>query len=169
MGHISKYSKETSTHNPLLIQAVLMSKGDVCELGSGFFSTPLLHWLCSLTGRNLVTYESDDDYYEFANKFRSRHHKIIKVSSSFEEIDCTRHWGVVLIDHSPKKPLRRGQDAVRLKNTADYIVLHDTEFEEEKHYGYDEMWPQFKYRHDWKKVKPFASVISNFKKLDNFK
>ena len=45
-----------------------------------------------------------------------------------------------MVDHSPKKPLRRGDDVIKLKNTADYIVLHDSEKEKEKHYGYNKVW-----------------------------
>lgn len=161
---VSKFSKETSTHNPLLIKMVQMSTGDVCELGSGLFSTPLLHWLCR--GRRLVTYENDLEYYEFAKKFVSKSHRIHLVKS-FDEVDTKRRWGVVLIDHSPEDHSRRGIDAIRLKDCADYIILHDTEPEEETKYGYDKVWPLFKYRHDWTGVKPFTTVISNFKDLSN--
>lgn len=86
---------------------------------------------------------------------------MVKVSDDFSEVDCKQHWGVVLIDHSPMKPLRRGMDAIRLKDSADFIVMHDTEFKEEKHYGYDDVWPHFKYRHDWTEQIPHTSVISN--------
>ena len=145
--------KEASTHFPLLIKAVQSTTGDVCEMGSGWFSTPLLHWLCQ--GRKLVTYESNEDYYKFAKHFRSKNHKI----RWLREADFTRKWSVVFIDHSPKKPRRRGDDAM-LFNT-DLLVLHDTEPNELEHYGYADVLQQYKYRNDWTLCKPHTTVLSN--------
>lgn len=143
-----------------------MTEGPVMELGSGFFSTPLLHWLC--LGRKLVTYESDPEFYNFAKKFRSRNHGVLLVKT-FDEIDFDTHWSVALVDHSPKRPLRRGDDIIKLKNSVDYIILHDSEPQEEKHYGYDRVWEHFKYRYDWDKCLHHVTVLSNFKDLSNLR
>lgn len=138
-----------------LIKAVGATTGDVCEMGAGFSSTPLLHWLT--LGRKLVTYESDPDYFHFARKFISNNHK---VKQGFNDVDFDRHWSVVFIDHSPRRPRTRGDDAIKFKN-ADLIVLHDTEPESSTHYGYDQVFSQFKYRYTWDLCKPHVSVVSN--------
>lgn len=158
---ISPNYKQCGSHIPTLLKVIPLTKGDVCEVGSGFNSTPLLHWLCQ--GRKLVTYESDPDYFHFARKFRSRNHKVIKVDD-WDKIDYDRHWGVVFIDHSVSRETKnqgkqRGDDAVKFTN-ADVLILHDTEPESRNHYRYDVVFPHYKYRADWTN-KPWTSVISN--------
>lgn len=149
---------------PLLIKLVQMTHGPVMELGSGLFSTPLLHWLCAEKKRELVTCENSREFYEFARKFRSRNHKV-RLVKTFDEVDSKRRWSVVLIDHSPERPLRRGDDVIKLKDVADYIVLHDSEPQEEQHYGYWKVWEHFKYRYDWNLCLHHTTVLSNFKDL----
>lgn len=144
---------------PMLIKCVEISDGSVLEFGAGLFSTPLLHWLCF--GRKLITYEDNLSYYKFAKKFTSRNHTI-RFVKDWNKIDLGKHWGVVLIDHISE---RRSVDAIRLKDKADYIVLHDTQSND---YKYNEVWKHFKYRYDWKACKPWTSVVSNFKDISKW-
>ncbi len=58
-----------------------------------------------------------------------------------------------------------GELSIRLKNSADYIILHDTEPDCEKEYGYDKVWEHFKYRKDWKLCRAWTTVVSNTKIL----
>lgn len=146
---------------PLLIKAVQATDGAVMELGGGTFSTPLLHWLCAESGRTLITYESNFEYFRALKNFQSKNHRICFVEN-WDNIDLNRHYSVVLIDHVAE---RRKIDAVRLKDKADYIIIHDTN--EIEYYGYDkEFWDNFKYRYDWKCTIPFTSIISNFKDIN---
>lgn len=151
---LSSNYKQQGTHTLNLIKAVNATKGDVCEMGAGFSSTPLLHWIT--LGRKLVTYESDPDWHHFAIKFKSDNHKV-KLGFG---VDFERHWSVVFIDHSPKRPQRRGDDALKFKNV-DLLVLHDTEPESLEHYGYGEVFTKYKYRYDWNLCKPYCSILSN--------
>ncbi len=161
IGHIKGFS----SHNTLLIRAILMSKGDVCEVGSGLFSTPILHALCKAMGRNLVTYENNDTWFTFAKYFQSRLHRIRKIES-WDNMDFKRHWGVVFLDHAPAN--RRPQDMINFKDTADYIVMHDTTPKEDSKYGYSKAWKHFKYRYDWTAYTPHTSIVSNFYPLEKF-
>jgi hypothetical protein len=159
---ISKNYKSHGTHIPVLLKVISMTKGDVCEVGSGFNSTPLLHWICR--DRLLVTYENDDAYYRFARQFRSRIHKVGKIDS-WDDMDFERHWSVVFIDHRADgdydtRGMQRGDDALKFKN-ADILILHDTEPESFKNYRYDLVFPKYKYRCDWTDNKPWTSVVSN--------
>lgn len=146
----------------MLIKAVQLTKGPVLELGAGVFSTPLLHWLCAEERRPLVTYESDPEYYRFARKFLSRTHRAVLIDN-WNNIDTQTYWSVVLIDQNTN----RGDTAILLKNSADFIILHDSE--EEKLYGYDKVYPHFKYVYHWKFCKPYTAVVSNTDNLDRFK
>jgi len=160
------HSKGLSSHNLLLIKAVLMSKGDVAEVGAGLFSTPLLHWLTKAMNRRLITYENSEEFFVFAKRFQSQLHRIRKIGN-WDDMDFKRHWGVVFIDHAPAE--RRSQDVINFKDTADYIVMHDTEPNAYKKYGWDKCWSYFKYRYDWTDGWPNSSVVSNFYPLDKFK
>lgn len=151
---------ETSTHFPLLMKIVAATKGPILEVGSGMFSTPLLHWLCFEQKRRLVTCESYAHYLDFANKFKTDWHEVIFVKPQQQPI-IPGNFSVVFIDHSPKKPRTRGDDALLYKDTADYIVMHDAGEKAHKKYGYHEIYPQFKYRYDWTGCMPHTTVLSN--------
>jgi hypothetical protein len=157
-----KFNKKWTTHQTMLIKCVEKTNKPVLELGSGLFSTPLLHWLCKIQGVALWTYENEDEFYNFAKGFRSKMHRI-RLIKDWDELDLKTHFGVVFIDHHP--PLQRGKDVIKFKNNADYIILHDTEKEES--YGYDKVWSHFKYRYDWKDCPPYTTVLSNFKDLSD--
>ena len=159
------HCKGLASHNTLLIRAILMSKGPVCEVGAGLFSTPLLHCLTKMMGRRMITYENNETWFTFAKYFQSKLHRIRKITN-WDDMDFKQHWGVVFIDHAPGS--RRSQDVINFKDTADYIVMHDTEPKGEKVYGYSKAWPHFKYRYEWTAYTPFASIVSNFYPLDDF-
>ena len=128
-------------------------------MGAGIFSTPLLHWLSAEHNRKLVTLESSEEYMGFARNFKTGKHEIQFVEN-WDKIDIlNEHWSVVLVDHGIE---RRVIDTIRLKDNADYIILHDTEV---GIYGYDKVWSHFKYIYHWKYEKPWTSVVSNLKTL----
>lgn len=142
---------------PMLIRALEMTEGTVVEVGGGVFSTPLLHWLCKLQKRRLITYENEKQFYDFSREFQSETHSI-RLINDWDEMDFKSKRGVVFIDHHPES--RRGPDAIRFKDSAQIVVMHDSERPEK--YGYDPVWPQFKYVHHYKDCKPWTSVVSNF-------
>jgi len=147
-----RFLKSYTTHIPVLIKALNSTEGDVLELGSGLFSTPLLHWLCAESGRRLETFEDEKEYFDFANQFRSRNHKILFVED-WDKIDISKKRGVVFIDH---KTERRSIDALRVNAT--YIILHDSETDT---YGYSKVYPKFKYVYQYTFANPWTAVLSN--------
>lgn len=162
MNRLAKHS----THVITLTRAFDLSEGDVVEIGTGHFSTTLLHWLGATTGRKITSYETDPRWYERAKRYQNEYHDIIFVNN-WDEIPLeSKHWGLAFIDHAPHA--RRSIETKRLKDNADYIVIHDTEPRSEKLYGYPEIYNLFKFRHDAKKVEPWTTVLSNFKDLSNF-
>jgi hypothetical protein len=145
----------------VLIKILNLSEGPVLELGIGPFSTPLLHMLCE-GERKLFSYENDLYYFERHLGFVSEFHKIFFVENNkWDEIDIDNtKWGMVFIDHGPG--VRRSIDAIRLSNKAQFVIIHDSDSENNKHYGYDKVYPFFKYRFDYKKLKPNTTILSNF-------
>ena len=155
-----------ATHIPMLVKTFELSKGDVLELGTGYFSTTLLRWLCQMAGRTLHFLESSNFWYQRAILKPVPFHKVIKVDS-FDEADIERHWGMAFVDHFPDE--RRWVEIKRLANWAQYLVIHDSNLSWVKKYGYEKIWNLFKYRHDYSKLNPNTTVVSNFHDLKEFK
>lgn len=151
-----KLKKQWGTHIPMLVKAVQKTDGPVLELGAGFYSTPLLHWLCAESRRRLFTYEGNKGFFDQIKSFQSRTHSVRFVDDWDTTDFDKKHWSVALIDHDAD---RRNIDIIRLKDCVDYIVIHDTE---KDLYEYDKVWEHFKYIHHWKFCKPFTTVVSNF-------
>lgn len=93
------------------------------------------------------------------------YHKVIKVNG-WNEAKIDKHWGMVLIDHSPDE--RRWMEIKRLANLAEYIVIHDSNLSKTKNYGYEKIWDLFKYRYNYIKLNPNTTVVSNFHDLKEF-
>lgn len=155
-------SKNYSTHITMLLKVLLNSDGLVIECGGGIFSTPLLHWVCKMMGRELITYEENGAYYAFERQFQSRLHRI-RFVKNWDDIEVPERVGMVFIDHHP--PERRMIETERFKDVADFIVIHDSE-RVSLEYNLPEVYAMFKYRYDWKDCKPWTSVLSNLHKLD---
>lgn len=158
-----KPSKTYSTHMSTLLAALQATDGKVIEFGGGPSSTPLLHWVCKAARRKLLTYESHPKYYEYEHTFTSPLHKIQLVENWNETI--VEPAGVVFIDHHPSG--RRHIDAIRFKDSADLVVIHDTERDDDN-YRNREIWPHFKYRFDFKECRPWTTIVSNKIDLSDF-
>jgi hypothetical protein len=157
-----RFNKSRSSFFPVLIKTVQNTSGPILELGSGYFGTPLLHWLSEESDRRLVTYEDKQEYYAFARRFRTDTHEVHFVTDWDKANFDKEAWDVVFVDHRAE---RRVKDILRLKNRAKYIVIHDTE---EKIYGFDKIWPRFKHVYHWNFDTLHTSVVSNLVDLKIF-
>lgn len=155
-----------ATHLPLLVRAFTLSEGDVLELGTGWFSTTILRWLCEMSGRTLYSYESSNGWHKRATRNPAPYHKVF-YTPDWDKADIDRPWGLAFVDHD--SPKRRWMEIKRLANLAEYIVVHDTNPEWDRQYRYHRIWDLFKYKYDFKKYIPWTSVVSNFHNLDSFK
>ncbi len=143
-----------ATHQPVLIACMHLSKGPVLELGCGDGSTLLLHSMCGLTKRNLVTLETDFKWMNSFVDLRRKWHKIKPVDKWLGLSEYDVKWGLVLVDHSVAN--QRGRTIDELK--ADVIVAHDS------HSGncrYEVRFKKYKYRYDYKKLRPWTTAVSN--------
>jgi hypothetical protein len=162
-----KYHAVYASHIPLLIKTFYLSSGPILEMGMGPFSTPILHWLCFEHERHLVSYDNDPNYFEMNKDFEAAFHEVHLVNDWDEAKIENIHWGLAFIDQKPA--IRRKDDVRRLANNADYIVIHDSEISQKHHYNYEEIYPLFKYKYVYRKVKPHTTVLSNFKEFREFK
>lgn len=154
-------TKGWSTHMPVLISLFGKTTGPIMEVGSGVYSTPLLHWLCSLSGRALVTYEKDANFIRLANEYRDTFHEVHLVND-YADIPQTGRFGFIFIDHCGHD---RGNTVVRLKDNADYVVIHDSNVVRKN--AYQVAFPHFKYRKDYDKEIPWTTVLSNSHDTNN--
>ena len=160
-----RLGKKRGSYFPVLSKLVSMTTGPILELGAGFCSTPYLHWGCYPDKRKLVSYEGNPEYYRFAESWEDDFHEI-KCVNDWDSIDISQPWEIAFVDHSPAK--RRGIEAAKLFH-ADYIVVHDSENSNAKHYGINRIYRQFKYRYKYTDAYPFTSIWSNKHDIRDFK
>lgn len=150
-----------ASHLPVIIKVLQNSEGPVLELGTGLYSTPVMHWLCLEAKRRLVSYENVPGYFKLVERFSYGLHEI-KLVDNWDKIQIEdEHWGVALVDHNPVE--RRKVEIARLANITDYLVVHDTERRMDPETGYIKAsFPLFKYRYNYRRQPPYTSVLSNF-------
>lgn len=159
---VRRYSPTWGTHIPVLIRALEISQGPVLELGVGVWSTPVLHMMCENSRRMLHSYEDDPEWYKAHRTFITKRHSVSHVER-WERVPIEgTHWGVVFVDHAAH---RRAIDAWRARGVADYVMIHDSNAYNDRHYHYDRIYPAFKYRYNFRRLTPNTTVLSNFKDL----
>ena len=166
------YSGNYATHLAPLIACMNNTKGDVLELGVGLFSTPYLHYACTIAKRNLLSLENDkgwlrqfkgSDFMHFL--YGNEYHKLELVEVYEDSPLIDKEWDVVLVDQTPD--LSRKETVKKLADKAKYIIIHDSNEQHEKTYHYSEIYPLFKYKRVWTGDDRHATVLSNFVELDN--
>lgn len=135
------------THLPYLMELIQKTSGTVIECGSGQYSTPYLHWAC-FPNRRLITYETDPAFYERFKVYETDWHKVVLIPNwKIVEKPCA----VILIDNAPAED--RPPLIEEFKDSADYLVVHDTER--------NPVTLPFTYEKTYKDVKPWTTVLSN--------
>lgn len=155
-----KFREGWSSHMVMLVKMLQNSKGPVLELGMGLFSTPLLHWMCHDMDRELVSYESEEQYFKMDLDYKRGLHDVKFVDDWAKADIDNKHWGMVLVDHAPAR--RRKFEIDRLKRIADFVIVHDTQPEDNRFYHYEHVFAKYKYRFDYTKASPNTTVLSNF-------
>lgn len=160
MGSLVKnYPAKFSTHLAALIQLIPLVDKDIVELGTGIYSTPFLHW--ARYGRedcHVYSYENNPEYIDFAMQFNYANHHV-ELIDDWDSVFLEKPWSIALIDHAPSE--RRVIDIMRLADWADYIVVHDTRWKQEKHYGYKKVLSNFKYRKEYPTMTTWTTVVGN--------
>jgi len=153
------------THQTALLQAVLeVPTGPVVELGCGHFSTPLLHLLCRQ--RDLYTLESDVTWLrQFEHLARSRHQFWARPEGDWELAwtqlfnQLPDELAVVFLDHAPSEARVWALESLRPRTAV--FVLHDTEPEAQRVYGFEPYLSTFAYRRDYQRLVPHTTVVSD--------
>jgi hypothetical protein len=68
---------EFSTHQALLLSALLQTEGDILELGGGWYSTPLVNVVASQQKRHATTVENNDYIHGILKRYQSPSHDVL--------------------------------------------------------------------------------------------
>lgn len=152
-----------ASHLPVLMKLVEMTNGPILETGVGLYSTPYLHYACLPRKRSLTSYENSAEWIGHFQDNQSDYHQI-NLIEDWNALPINQFWDVAFLDHGPD-PTRKDV-AKNLRNNAKYIVLHDSDPENDYLYKFSEIYPLFKYRFDYALGAPNTTVLSNFVALD---
>lgn len=148
------------SHLPILTRVMELTHGPVLEVGMGLYSTPLLHTMCELQGRQLYSYDNDPVWFEENKKWESELHKVYFVHQWDHMFTTGKFWSVAFIDEKPAKD--RMKRMKQLANNAVIVLAHDSEQASRKFFKYDWAYPSYKYIYNYEKVTPNTVVLSNF-------
>lgn len=140
-----------STHQPLLVAAVAITRGPVLEFGVGWSSTPILQALCGAQNRRLTSFESDPAWLD-----KMRHDGAVLMTSWDELPKRDLHCSVALVDNNPAEARVTCIEAVR--HHAQIVIVHDTE---SSNPGVEDALQRFRYRIDDKRQLPWTSAVSD--------
>lgn len=151
------------SHIPVLVRYLqeLQVYPSLLELGMGFNSTPLMHWMNEAKHGKLVSYETDKKWFEINKEYQNENHDVRLIDrNDWDELGIYKvHWDLAFIDCRPA--IKRKDIAVNLMNVADVIILHDAEPEIKRFYQYDKIVHLFKYHRIYSNQKPHTLVLSN--------
>src|SRR5262245_50858600 len=100
------------THLVPLVVSLHYCRGPVIEMGCGSYSTPILHHLCRVQNRKLISFETNADWFRLFERYRKPHHELYLVANWDAVGLKDLQDGVVLVDHAPAE--RRKIDIARL-------------------------------------------------------
>ena len=113
------------SHLPALMACVAVCDGPVLEIGSGHFSTPCLHAICSALELSLTTIEADDVWRNQFTGYETPGHRVLRQTNELVRELAQQRWGVVLIDDQPDN--RLGWISMFF-NASKYVLFHDANF-----------------------------------------
>lgn len=159
------FSPRYGSHLVPLLLAVMRTTGDVLELGLGVSSTPVLHALCQLQGRRLVTIENNREWFSIGERYASDFHQVLYVPE-WADAPIERPWSVALVDHSPDE--RRAIELERLAPHTEILIAHDANRRYWKQYGYDRVFPTFAHRVIYDRDDPATAILSSFINVNDY-
>ena len=147
---------------PLLWLALNETKhGEVIEMGTGHGSTPILHEYCTKNKRTLHSYETEREWLSKFEALANEYHTFTLIGNRAWDACSNQHPSpsVVFIDHAPGE--RRKTDLILFENSAQIIVIHDTEPTGAGDYQVRQHFNKFKYCVEVQTAGAWATALSN--------
>jgi hypothetical protein len=162
-----------ASHQPILVHTLNTIKGGkVLEYGMGWNSTPIMHILCGLQGRELVSVETDKTWLDKFADYKCSNHKILHIPEKelgkWDHTLFKEKYAIAFIDGTNNLSRQKFIDVI--KDNVDYFVIHDTE-EVAKNFrypGFSYQWDFSGFRHQFHLDKggPASSLISNLEEIN---
>jgi len=158
-----------SSHQPVLIHVLnTITKGKVLEYGVGWHSSPIMHTICGMQGRKLISVDTDKIWMNKFADYKNDNHELLFLRE--QELGKWKHeifksnYSIAFIDGAPG--LMRQVFIEKTMDYVDYFVVHDTE---EVSRGvkypfpspYNWNFSMFKHVYHLKREGPGVSVLSN--------
>lgn len=135
---LSYKTNQYATHQPLLLELLENTSGNILELGCGDGSTLLFRQF--LNNRTLYSIESNKEWYDKYSNLENENHKLLYIDApSDDNEDTGKYWtsfietnlknvqfDIVFIDQSPWTA--RTHCLNYFKDKAKYIVVHDVDY-----------------------------------------
>lgn len=162
-----------SSHQPILVHTLnTITEGDVLEYGMGWNSTPIMHMICGMQGRKLLSVETHPGWFAKFESYKSENHDLLLIDPAelgrWDNGLFKRKYSVAFIDGTEKISRQAFMDA--LGNNVDYFVVHDTEEWAGKfrYPGYSYCWDfsRFKHQHHLQMGGPTSSLLSNLPEIN---
>ena len=120
-----KISQEWGSHLPALIACVSACDGPMLEIGCGHYSTPCLHAICAVQGKQLITLEVEDSWRNQFARYKASFHYLTKQTEDVLRECAQKKWGVVFVDDLAGS---RASRAEMFFDSADFMLFHDCNF-----------------------------------------
>ena len=176
LGKLSYPINSFATHQPVLIEVINKTSGNIIELGCGDGSTKLIKQLIKNTDRKLISLESDREWFNKFAPLADKNHSLFYVDATNDDIATTGEiwvdfikqnelisgltFEVCLIDQSPW--IARTYCLEYFKNIVKFIILHDVDY-----FPKNKLWGEIidrKIRHEKIKLEMiFDDVVTNYK------
>lgn len=117
------------SHQPVLSYVLDKIDKPVLELGSGMYSTQLIHEQVKDKGIEIVTVDHDRGWLKKYEPLKSSKHKLVfcRVAHAKDFYKANiKPWGLVFVDIGDWTS--RGYAVLTLKNSTDYMIIHDCDY-----------------------------------------
>lgn len=135
------------------------------EFGTGMGSSPVM---CTLVEGELCSFESNKSWYTMMssgvhgkNLWKKPNHNLHFIPNGnwdavYDIVDWNKKWSIAFVDHAPGE--RRIVDILRMKDTVDVILYHDSE---EPSYGWKYLEGHFSSIYVYDMFSVTTTVVSN--------
>jgi len=160
-----------SSHQPVLIHMLnTITEGDVLEFGMGHHSTPIMHIICTMQDRSLLSIDTDKIWFRKFTRYIYGKHTAMHINKNvllepYHEFYKGK-YSIIFVDGAPAEIRQPFIDEVQ--NITDYLIVHDSEsipngVDDAYHYNFS----MFKHVLHFKGgLAPGTSVLSNLDKID---
>jgi hypothetical protein len=159
------------THIPILSTMIHKTTGSILELGCGYYSTLLIDSMCD-NERLIISVDDNKEWLQNFLFLKRINHKFILIERNnwINKLKRLKRipWDIIFIDSIDQDESGKYLRARLLnffKYSSKYIIIHDSEVEFDANHGWRQIINQFKYKYEYRIIKPYTTILSNYHKI----